>query len=83
MSFKINSLGSRIVRAERVSDVELMAICLMVLIILIGLSVSLIKAHFYLFAYGFIATAVPFVLALLLGLSDIYAKFRWSSIQGI
>ena len=58
MSFKVNTLGAKVIRAERVLDAEMVAINLAMIIILAALIVSLNNALLGLMSIGYFATAL-------------------------
>lgn len=58
MSFKVNTLGSKIIKAERVLDAEMVVINLAMIAILCALIVSLNKVYLGLMSIGCFATAL-------------------------
>lgn len=75
MSLKINNRGLRILNVDRAHDAELIAIQLMMLVLLYGLSTMLIDARMYLCAYSYISAAIPFVLSLSINMTEVVLSF--------
>jgi len=71
MSFKVNTLGGKILKAERILNVEMIVINLMMLAILAALSVSLNNALLGLMSLGYFATGVTVFVSMVSSVVDV------------